>query len=376
MAAGLMCVLAPTAAYAEEGVMKACYSGFYYGLGWSGENEDNTLNAAPAGSYMTALRASLRSQPADMSGTIVYQVNASGRGWLDWAENRMETGGTDTEAPLEALRMKLTGDLEEHYDVYYSVLQSGSWTPWVMNGESAGVEGQGLRMDGFKASIVAKGGEQPPDEPANPGLDLKRPMVALTFDDGPNPRVTNRILDVLESNGAKATFFMVGSRVPGSAGTVRRMAALGYDLGNHTYDHKYLTSMSEADIRRSVGQTNTGIANASGMTPVLMRPTGGYYNAASLNTLRSMGMSAVMWSIDTLDWKTRSPQKTISAVLDHVQDGDIILMHDLYGTTADAVEVIVPELAARGYQMVTVRELAAARGGIVPGKVYSSFRPK
>lgn len=134
--------------------------------------------------------------------------------------------------------------------------------------------------------------------------------------------------------------------------------------------------MTDAGIHSSVGQTNTNIANASGVTPTLMRPTGGYYNNASLNSLGSMGMSAVMWSIDTLDWKTRNPQKTIRAVLDHVKDGDIILMHDIYGTTADAVDVIVPELAARGYQMVTVSELANARGGMAPGHVYSQFRPQ
>lgn len=376
MAAGIIGSMHPIVTNAKEEGLKACYSGFFYARGWSGMGEDNTLCVAPSGSYLTALKASVRNQPEGMTGTLSYQVNVSGLGWLDWAENLVETGTTDTAAPVEAVRMKLTGQLAENYDVYYSVLQTDVWTPWAKNEETAGAEGQGLMVTGIKVSIVTKGGEQPPDIPAGPTIDPTRPMVALTFDDGPNLPVTNRILDVLETNGARGTFFMVGNRVPANADAVRRMAALDCEVGNHTYDHKYLTKMTDAGIRTSVGQTNDNVMNIAGVAPVLMRPTGGYYNQASLNVLGSMGMSAAMWSIDTLDWKTRNPQKTISAVLDHVQDGDIILMHDLYGTTADAVDVIVPELAARGYQMVTVSEMAAARGGITPGQVYSRFRPR
>ena len=88
-----------------------------------------------------------------------------------------------------------------------------------------------------------------------------------------------------------------------------------------------------------------------------------------------MGMPAIMWSIDTRDWQHRNPQKTIDSVLSQVQDGDIILMHDLYSTTADAAQVLIPELTARGFQLVTVSELAAYRGGMAPGHVYSRFRP-
>ena len=374
MAAGIIGGIKPIVANAEEEGLKACYSGFFYARGWSGMHEDNTLCQAPAGSYLTSFQASVRNQPEGMTGTLAYQVYVNGLGWLDWAENLVETGTTDTPAPVEALRMRLTGQLAENYDVYYSVFQSDAWSPWTKNEETAGVTDQGLMISGIKVSITTKDGEQPPDIPAGPVIDYNRPMVALTFDDGPNLPVTNRILDVLESNGARGTFFMVGNRVPANADAVRRMAALNCQVGNHTFDHKYLTKMTDAGIRTSVGQTNDNVKNIAGVAPVLMRPTGGFYNQASLDVLGSMGMSAVMWSIDTLDWKTRDPAKTISAVLDHVQDGDIILMHDLYGTTADAVEVIVPELAARGYQMVTVSELAEARGGMVPGHVYSRFR--
>ena len=124
-----------------------------------------------------------------------------------------------------------------------------------------------------------------------------------------------------------------------------------------------------------MGSTNQKIQAVCGVSPVLMRPPGGYIDGASLNVLGSMGMPAIMWSIDTRDWQHRNAQRTIDTVLSQVKDWDIILMHDIYSTTADAAVVLIPELTARGYQLVTVIELAAYRGGIAPGHKYSQFRP-
>ena len=120
---------------------------------------------------------------------------------------------------------------------------------------------------------------------------------------------------------------------------------------------------------------NQKVAAACGVSPVLMRPPGGYINDNTLAVLKNLGMPAIMWSIDTRDWQHRNPQKTIETVLTQVKDGDIILMHDLYETTAQAAEVLIPELTARGYQLVTVSELASYRGGMQPGHKYSQFRP-
>ena len=168
---------------------------------------------------------------------------------------------------------------------------------------------------------------------------------------------------------------MVGNRVPGTQAVVQRMNALGCEVANHTYEHKYLTKAGDAGIRSQVGLTNQKITEACGVTPTLVRPPGGFYNQASLDTLGSMGMAAVMWDIDTLDWKTRNAQNTINVVLNQVKDGDIVLMHDIYSTSADAAEVIIPELVNRGYQLVTVSEMAQYRGGIQAGHVYNRFRP-
>ena len=187
-------------------------------------------------------------------------------------------------------------------------------------------------------------------------------MIALTFDDGPRASVTNRILDSLGQYGGRATFFMVGTNVPQNGEVIRRMVAQGCEVANHTNDHKYISKLGNEGIVSQVSAVNQKVAAACGVSPVVMRPPGGYIDAHSLSVLGSMGMPAIMWSIDTRDWQHRNAQKTINNVLSQVKDGDIVLMHDIYDATADAAVALIPELTARGYQLVTVGELAAARG--------------
>ncbi|WP_027641543.1 polysaccharide deacetylase family protein [Enterocloster clostridioformis] len=351
------------------------YSAFILQQGWSAATADNNMCSAPVNSWVTAIRANLINIPAGTQVGIRYQVNLSGSGWLSWAEDGAETGGAEGVMPLESIRMELTGGGAAGYDLYYKVLQNGSWTDWAANGASAGQEGAGLRVDGIRASITAKGAGIPADPVVSHGIDPSRPMIALTFDDGPKTSVTSRILDSLQANGGRATFFMLGSNVNANAGVIKRMADQGCEVANHTHDHKYLTKIGAEGIVSQVGATNQKIQAVCGVSPVLMRPPGGYIDAASLNVLGSMGMPAIMWSIDTRDWQHRNAQRTIDTVLSQVKDGDIILMHDIYSTTADAAVVLIPELTARGYQLVTVSELAAYRGGIAPGHKYSQFRP-
>ncbi len=205
------------------------------------------------------------------------------------------------------------------------------------------------------------------------GPDPSKPMVALTFDDGPYGPVTNRILAKLEENGGHATFFVVGNRVKTYASSVQRAVKDGCQIGNHTYDHKSaLTKLTPAEIQKQIHDTDVAVAYYAGSAPVIVRPVGGGVN----DTVKSsVGKPMINWSIDTLDWKSRNASSVQSNVLDHVQDGDIILMHDLYKTTADACDVIIPELTKRGYQLVTVSELAAAKGiTLENGKVYTSMR--
>lgn len=352
--------------------MGALYKIHVQGKGWSHYFADNSYGMAPAGGYITAVQATLHNQPEGMSGTIEYKVNLSGSGWLDWQSNAHEAGGVEGEMPLEAVCIRLTGDLAEYYDVLYSVLQNNVWTDWVKNGEEAGQSGVGLRVDGLRMSVARRqeGGISYAGE-----IDPLKPMVALTYDDGPSKESTRRILKTLEENGGKATFFMVGSRAAKFQETVRQMVAQGCEVANHTYDHTLMTKVDPAELERQLELTNQVVANAGGVTPVLMRPCGGATNDAGMGVAGAISMPAILWSIDTLDWKTRDADATVSAVLDHVKDGDIILMHDLYETAAQASEVIIPELIRRGYQLVTVSELASYRGGMTPGQSYYKFRP-
>ena len=353
--------------------MGAIYGIAVNGVGWSHFFADNSYSMAPANSYITALRATLNGQPEGMSGTIRYRVNLSGTGWLDWQEDGNEAGDSAGTAPLEGIAMELTGSSAASYDLYYKVYQNGSWTDWAVNGATAGTEGAGLRVDGIKASITAKDAGAPA-ETASSTVDPSKPMIALTFDDGPRASVTNRILDSLSQYGGRATFFMVGTNVPHNGDVIRRMVAQGCEVANHTNDHKYISKLSSDGIVSQVSAVNQKVAAVCGVSPVVMRPPGGYVDAHSLSVLGSMGMPAIMWSIDTRDWQHRNAQRTINNVLSQVKDGDIILMHDIYDATADAAVVLIPELTARGYQLVTVSELAAARGGMSAGHKYSQFR--
>lgn len=201
-------------------------------------------------------------------------------------------------------------------------------------------------------------------------IDKNKKMVALTYDDGPSI-YTPRVLKTLKENNAVATFFVVGNRVPTYSDTVKKAHDMGCEIGNHTYEHKSLPNLSETEVKRQISKTNKEVKKAIGEKPVIMRPTGG---ATNTNIKKWVGMPSIIWSIDTLDWKTRNADSTKRAVLDHVKDGDIVLMHDLYSATATASETIIPELVRRGYQLVTVSELAECRGGMKETGAYYSFR--
>lgn len=202
-------------------------------------------------------------------------------------------------------------------------------------------------------------------------LDKTRPMVAITFDDGPG-KYTDRVLSILEKYDARATFFVQGKNVAGYKNVLKRADSLGCEIGNHTWNHVNLSLSSTSTIASQISKTNNAVYNAIGKYPALCRPPYGAYNNIVKN---SVAMPIIMWSVDTLDWKTRSAQKTIDCVRSKATDGAIILMHDIHSPTADAVEGVVTRLLKQGYQLVTVSELINARQGYaVNGKVYNSVK--
>ncbi len=338
---------------------------------WSNFFADNSYGMAPVGSYLTAIRVALREQPDDMTGTVECSVNLSGSGWLDWCENGAEAGKADGEMALEAIRLRLTGDLAEYYDVFYSVLQDNAWTDWMKNGEEAGVSGAGLHVDGVRMSVVPR---KEGETAYASGIDPEKPMVALTYDDGPSKNATPVILKKLAECGGRATFFMVGKQAERYPELVRQMVDQGCEVANHTYSHTSMNKQTPQQLTEDLARTNRIVVESSGVTPVLMRPVGGARNDAGMDAVGAISMPAILWSVDTLDWKTRDAASTIQTVREQVKDGDIILMHDLYETTAEASLTIIEELTAQGFQLVTVSELSSYRGGILPGKTYGKFR--
>ena len=201
-------------------------------------------------------------------------------------------------------------------------------------------------------------------------IDQNKKMIALTYDDGPSA-FTPIVLDALAKHGGHATFFVVGNKVNQYAGSVRRAVSMGCEIGNHTYDHSNLKNLSTVQVQSVLNQTNQAVKNQSGFHIRLVRPPYGSYNSA---VSAAAGMPIIMWSIDTLDWKTRSTSATIQCVQQKAYDGAVVLMHDLHRPTALAADAIVKSLKNAGYQLVTISELAAYRGGLKNGTAYSQFR--
>ncbi|WP_448920922.1 polysaccharide deacetylase family protein [Eubacterium sp.] len=195
-------------------------------------------------------------------------------------------------------------------------------------------------------------------------VDASKPMIAVTFDDGPGYNgASDKILDVIEKYHIKATFFMLGLNSSKLTKNVKRKVALGCQIANHTYNHEhYGKNVTPNDIIKA----SDAIEKACGVRPTAFRSPGGITTELIRNTCKQEKMPLYYWSLDTQDWKSRNADKVYNAVVKNVSDGDIILMHEIYGSTADAFERMVPVLLKKGYQFVTCDELVAAKSGKKP----------
>ncbi|MCQ6558574.1 polysaccharide deacetylase family protein [Paenibacillus mendelii] len=188
-------------------------------------------------------------------------------------------------------------------------------------------------------------------------------MIALTFDDGPDRVQTNEILDLLHRFDAKSTFFVVGKRVAQYPDLLRRVVEEGHEVANHTYNHIYFKlPASEEIVRQEIESTEKEIFQATGLKSSLFRPPGGTYDDRIVQVSNRMGLMPVMWSWhqDTRDWSRPGIRKIVDKVLQNARNGDIVLFHDHVqgkSQTIPALEIILPELKARGFRLVTVSEL-------------------
>ena len=202
-------------------------------------------------------------------------------------------------------------------------------------------------------------------------LDPEKPMVALTFDDGPYDRVTNRIVKVLAKHDSRATFFVVGNRVERYADTMKNAYNKGNQIATHTFDHGDLSKMKKKQIRRELKRAFRVMKKINGENPTMLRPPYGNVNDKMRQTIR---IPMISWNVDTEDWASRNKDKILSRCKS-IKDGDIVLMHDLYPSTAAAVEKLVPKLRKKGFQLVTVEELFYYKGiDAKGGKVYFNGR--
>jgi peptidoglycan/xylan/chitin deacetylase (PgdA/CDA1 family) len=202
-------------------------------------------------------------------------------------------------------------------------------------------------------------------------FDPTKKTVALTFDDGPNGSKTLRLVELLHQNKMHATFFMVGNRMATAPNVIKEVLKTGNEVGSHSYNHKNLTRLTKEELLEEEKSTNLIYKSITGQDLKLLRPPYGNVN----DTMKqNLNLTFINWNLDTEDWRYRNTNHIYDSVINKVKDGDIILMHDLYETTIEAVEKLLPELYVRGFQVVSVSELANIKGQTLEvHKVYRSF---
>lgn len=186
------------------------------------------------------------------------------------------------------------------------------------------------------------------------------PYIAMTFDDGPHPELTPKLLDELKKRNIKATFYVVGRNVEEYPEIVKRMADEGHEVANHTWSHPALPKLGAEGVRKQMNDTTAAIRKACGVTPVTMRPPYGATNA-SLNRrmAEEYGMKVILWSVDPQDWKYRKVNHVYTQIVEKAHPGAIILAHDIHATTVAAMPQTFDTLLAKGFKFVTVSELLA-----------------
>lgn len=186
------------------------------------------------------------------------------------------------------------------------------------------------------------------------GRQFYEKTVAITFDDGPRAGCTSRLLDGLKERGIRATFFLIGENIVGNEEVVRRMYKEGHIIGNHTYTHVELAKLSHEAAMNEINKTNALIEEITGEKVAYIRPPCGSW---SERMVFEVDMTPVFWSVDPKDWCTADAAKVVSRVVNDVNDGDIILFHDIYDSSVTAALEVIDRLRAQGYVFVTVDEI-------------------
>jgi peptidoglycan/xylan/chitin deacetylase (PgdA/CDA1 family) len=201
----------------------------------------------------------------------------------------------------------------------------------------------------------------------NSGITFSRVMVsgnyaAITFDDGPHPQNTPRLLDMLRARNIKATFYVIGRSVDLYPQIVRRTVAEGHEIGNHSQTHRLLSKLGDGELRQEMSRCRDAVGRAAGVQPRTMRPPyGGLLQRQRELVHAEFGYPVILWSVDPLDWKRPGPSVVSSRILAGSSSGSIILAHDLHSQTVDAMPATLDGLLGRGFKFVTVSQLLAMK---------------
>lgn len=199
-----------------------------------------------------------------------------------------------------------------------------------------------------------------PRKPSYNSCNVDGPVVAMTFDDGPHPKLTPRLLDMLKERNIKATFFVIGKCVAENPDIAKRIVDEGHEIANHSWSHPQLTKLSPGGFDAEIAQTNDAIVKATGIRPVIMRPPYGAINTTLTKRLNEeYGLSVILWSVDPLDWKIRKSDHVSGHIIKNAAPGAIILAHDIHASTVDAMPATLDALQSKGYKFATVSELIA-----------------
>ena len=254
---------------------------------------------------------------------------------------------------------------------------------WYQNADGTYYAGGFAEIDGVKYSFDANGYMQTGwvtkgvndyyfNEDGSYDASKKRPLIALTFDDGPG-QYTDELLDCLEANNAHATFFMLGQNVSAYPDAPKRMLELGCEIGSHSWDHTQLTTIDLDSVAKQFSDTDDALTQACGQAATVARAPYGDGNTDIYNTVNK---PFFMWSLDTEDWKLMDADADYNAVMNgDLTDGTIILMHDIHEPSVQAAIRLIPDLIARGYKLVTVSEMAEAKNVTLQNACYVDFWP-
>lgn len=193
--------------------------------------------------------------------------------------------------------------------------------------------------------------------PSNEGETINKQnvkMVALSFDDGPSKTLTIELLQILKSNNATATFFIIGNKVNQYKDIILEIYNAGNEIGNHSYDHSNFTKLSKEQITEQYNKTNELIYQVTNEYPTLFRPP---YGAINNKVKEHINSPVILWSIDSNDWRKMSDEEVINNVLSNLEDGKIILMHDIHKRTIEVCQILIPKIKDLGYEIVSIKEL-------------------